>query len=149
MKEKTILVVDDLKVNRDILRKYLENKYEIIEACNGEEAIELIEKHQLGISLILLDLVMPKKTGFDVLNYLTEYGYMSEIPIIIVTSEAYYEVELKAFDYGVSDFVTKPFYPQIVQKRVQNLIDLYDTQKNLRTLLDEQTMELMMEIEDN
>ncbi len=149
MKDKKILVVDDLKVNRDILRKYLENKYEIMEACDGEEAIELIEKHQLGISLILLDLVMPKKTGFDVLNYLTEYGYMSEIPIIIITSEAYYEVELKAFDYGVSDFVTKPFYPQIVQKRVQNLIDLYDTQKNLRTLLDEQTMELMMEIEEN
>ena len=149
MKDKRILVVDDLKVNRDILRKYLENKYEIIEACDGEEAIELIEKHQLGISLILLDLVMPKKTGFDVLNYLTEYGYMSEIPVIVITSEAYYEVELKAFDYGVSDFVTKPFYPQIVQKRVQNLIDLYDTQKNLRTLLDEQTMELMMEIEEN
>lgn len=149
MTDKKILVVDDLQVNREILRKYLESKYEIIEACDGEEAIELIKEHQLGISLILLDLVMPKKTGFDVLDYLTEYGYMSEIPVIIITSEAYYDVELKAFDYGVSDFVTKPFYPQIIQKRVQNIIDLYDTQKNLRTLLDEQTMELMMEIEED
>ena len=103
-----------------------------------------------NISLILLDLIMPEKSGFDVLEFMSDYGFIPEIPVIIVTVEANYENEMKAFEYGVSDFITKPFYPQIVQKRVKNVIDLYDTQKNLRRLLDEQTidtMELVAELE--
>ena len=86
---------------------------------------------------------MPEKSGFDVLEFMSDYGFIPEIPVIIVTVEA-------NFEYGVSDFITKPFYPQIVQKRVKNVIDLYDTQKNLRRLLDEQTidtMELVAELE--
>ena len=93
---------------------------------------------------------MPEKSGFDVLEFMSDYGFISEIPVIIGTVEANYENEMKAFEYGVSDFITKPFYPQIVQKRVKNVIDLYDTQKNLRRLLDEQTidtMELVAELE--
>lgn len=150
METKTILIVDDALTNRVLLKRYLEDDYNIIEAENGQRAIDIIDEQQLNISLILLDLIMPEKSGFDVLEFMSDYGFISEIPVIIVTVEANYENEMKAFEYGVSDFITKPFYPQIVQKRVKNVIDLYDTQKNLRRLLDEQTidtMELVAELE--
>ena len=150
MDKKKILIVDDAFTNRALLKKYLEDEYEIIEAANGQEAIDIIKEQQLSISLVLLDLVMPVKDGFDVLDFMNDYGFIPEMPVIIITVEANYESEMKAFEYGVSDFVTKPFYPQIVRKRVKNIIDLYETQKNLRQLLDEQTMdtmELVAEIE--
>lgn len=150
METKTILIVDDALTNRVLLKRYLEDDYNIIEAENGQRAIDIIDEQQLNISLILLDLIMPEKSGFDVLEFMSDYGFIPEIPVIIVTVEANYENEMKAFEYGVSDFITKPFYPQIVQKRVKNVIDLYDTQKNLRRLLDEQTidtMELVAELE--
>ncbi len=143
MKNKKILIVDDAVTNRVLLKKYLEDDYEIMEAADGQQAIEIIQKQQLNISLILLDLVMPEKSGFDVLDFMEEYGYMTEIPVIIITVEKNYESEMKAFEYGVSDFVAKPFYPQIVRKRVKNILDLYETQRNLRQLLDEQTMDTM------
>lgn len=143
MKNKKILIVDDAVTNRVLLKKYLEDDYEIMEAADGQQAIEIIQKQQLNISLILLDLVMPEKSGFDVLDFMEEYGYMTEIPVIIITVEKNYESEMKAFEYGVSDFVAKPFYPQIVKKRVKNILDLYETQRNLRQLLDEQTMDTM------
>lgn len=143
MNNKKILIVDDAVTNRELLKKYLEDDYEIMEAADGQQAIEIIQKQQLNISLILLDLVMPEKSGFDVLDFMEEYGYMPEIPVIIITVEKNYESEMKAFEYGVSDFVTKPFYPQIVRKRVKNILDLYETQRNLRQLLDEQTMDTM------
>lgn len=143
MKNKKILIVDDAVPNRVLLKKYLEDDYEIMEAADGQQAIEIIQKQQLNISLILLDLVMPEKSGFDVLDFMEEYGYMTEIPVIIITVEKNYESEMKAFEYGVSDFVAKPFYPQIVRKRVKNILDLYETQRNLRQLLDEQTMDTM------
>ena len=150
METKTILIVDDALTNRVLLKRYLEDDYNIIEAENGQRAIDIIYEQQLNIYLILLDLIMPEKSGFDVLEFMSDYGFIPEIPVIIVTVEANYENEMKAFEYGVSDFITKPFYPQIVQKRVKNVIDLYDTQKNLRRLLDEQTidtMELVAELE--
>lgn len=150
MKNKKILIVDDAMTNRALLKKYLEDDYEILEAADGQQAIETIQKQQLNVSLILLDLVMPEKSGFDVLDFMEEYGFMTEIPVIIITVEANYESEMKAFEYGVSDFVAKPFYPQIVRKRVKNILDLYETQRNLRQLLDEQTldtMELVAQIE--
>ena len=143
MKNKKILIVDDAVTNRVLLKKYLEDDYEIMEAADGQQAIEIIQKQQLNISLILLDLVMPEKSGFDVLDFMEEYGYMTEIPVIIITVEKNYESEMKAFEYGVSDFVAKPFYPQIVRKRIKNILDLYETQRNLRQLLDEQTMDTM------
>lgn len=143
MNSQKILIVDDAMPNRALLKKYLEDDYEIAEAANGQEAIDIIQEQKLDISLILLDLVMPEKTGFDVLEFMEEYGYMTEIPVIIITGEANYASEMKAFEYGVSDFVAKPFYPQIVRKRVKNILDLYETQRNLRQLLDEQTMDTM------
>lgn len=143
MEEKTILIVDDASTNRSLLKKYLEEDYNIIEAENGQVAIDIITKQQLNISLVLLDLVMPEKSGFDVLGFMTDYGFIPEIPVMIITVESNYENEMKAFEYGVSDFVTKPFYPQIVRKRVKNILDLYETQRNLRRLLDEQTIDTM------
>ncbi len=143
MNDKKILIVDDAMTNRALLKKYLEDDYEIIEAVNGQEAIDIIQEQQLNISLVLLDLVMPVKNGFDVLKFMGDYGFIPEIPVIIITVEANYESEMKAFEYGVSDFVAKPFYPQIVRKRVKNILDLYETQKNLRQLLDEQTLDTM------
>ena len=150
MSQRKILIVDDIESNRAILRRYLEDEYEIIEACDGEEAIQVIQEEQLNLELVLLDLVMPKKNGFDVLEYMNEFGFIPAIPVIIITVESNYENEMKAFEFGVNDFITKPFYPQIVRKRVKNIIDLYETQQNLKQLLDEQvmdTVQLMEELE--
>ncbi len=143
MSKDKILIVDDVESNRLLLEKYLEADYEIIQAEDGEAAIAMIQKHQLDLKLILLDLIMPKKTGFEVLEFMNEFGFIPEIPVIIIMVESNYENEMKAFEFGVNDFITKPFYPQIVQKRVKNILDLYETQRNLKNLLDEQVMDTM------
>ena len=97
METKTILIVDDALTNRVLLKRYLEDDYNIIEAENGQRAIDIINEQQLNISLILLDLIMPEKSGFDVLEFMSDYGFIPEIPVIIVTVEANYENEMKAF----------------------------------------------------
>ena len=123
MEEQQILIVDDETVNREILKTMFE-EYDRLEAENGREAIEKIAGSR-NLVLILLDISMPVLSGFDVLEYMKEHKLLEKIPVILITGETVIDSEDKAYSYGAADVIHKPFYPHIVKKRSQNIIDLY------------------------
>ena len=120
--KKTILIVDDMELNREILSLILQENYNTIEASNGLEAMEILEKNRNNVSLILLDIVMPVMNGFKFLEKIQEDKRFSGIPIIFISAETYKENVLKAMEMGVRDIIAKPFDPQLVCNRVNNLI---------------------------
>lgn len=120
--KKTILVVDDVEINRKILTVILQDKYQVLEADNGLTAKRVIKDRGGEISLILLDLVMPLMDGFTLLKQLGASGQYRNIPVILVTSEAYEENILEGIKMGVRDVIAKPFQPDLVLRRVDNLI---------------------------
>ena len=133
-----ILIVDDSETNRLILSHMLQSDYRILEARNGDEALELIEQYGTGISLMLLDMVMPIKSGFEVLNYMNKMRLIEEIPVIMLTEEFSDEKIKKAYSMGVSDYLSRPFDSQTVYHRVSNTIMLYAKQRRLVSLIRQQ-----------
>ena len=83
-----VLVVDDSEINRTILNEILRSEYEIIEAESGEEALDVLQKNKGKIALVLLDVVMPGKDGFDVLGAMNRYGIIEDIPVIMISAES-------------------------------------------------------------
>ncbi len=142
MERTKILIADDAELNRDILKFIFEEQYDIIEAEDGVEAINAIVKYQESICLIFLDLMMPRKSGLDVLEYMKESGFIKTIPIIMITGESTNESDEKAYEYGVSDIIYKPFYPNVVMRRAMNIIELFERRIDLEKELEKRTSEL-------
>ena len=141
MNEKqTILIVDDSKFNRDILKEILGETYHYLEAENGNQAIQLIGDHP-GIDLILLDIHMPQMDGFEVLEMMNKSQCINETPVIMIYSEESVTMMRKAYEMGITDYITRPFDTVIVKKRVQNTLDLYVTQKRLINVVVDQVYE--------
>ena len=132
-----ILIVDDEEVNRTILSLMFDADYDIVEAANGMEAIEAVEKNN-DIALILLDVIMPVMDGFGVLDYMKEKALLEKIPVILITSMTPQESEEKAYEYGIADVMHKPFESAIIKRRANNIIELYQSKKNLEIKLKEQ-----------
>lgn len=140
-RERKILVVDDSEINRAILREILDRDYDIIEAKDGAEATQLIQKNKYSLSLILLDLMMPVMDGIGVLEYMNEHDLIDLIPVIMITSETGAEFVDKAYQLGVSDFVNRPFNKQIILHRVTNTIVLNAKQKRMEGMIKRQIYE--------
>lgn len=129
--EHNILVVDDEAVNRELLGSILETSYKIIYANNGEEALEIIEKKGNLISLVLLDILMPGLSGFDVLETMKTKGFLSKIPVIVLTSEK--SAEIHSLELGAADFLTKPYdLPEVILARVSHAIQLFENSRLIR-----------------
>ena len=123
-----VLVVDDQEINRDALGVILEGKYEVIYASNGQEALEEIDKHIDELALVMLDLMMPVMTGFEVLERMNADERMKNIPVIVLTAEK--DAELKALQLGAADFITKPFdMHEVILARVGRIIELSEGRK--------------------
>lgn len=141
MDKKQILIVDDEELNRVVLVGLFDEEYEILEAENGEQAVEQIENNS-NIALILLDVVMPVKGGFWVLEYMKTHELIEKIPIILITAETILDTEDQAYAYGVADVIHKPFYPHIVRRRAKNIIELYQNKYHMEERLKEQEKEI-------
>lgn len=126
MKRK-VLIVDDQSVNRKILNKILCDHYTILEASNGQDALAILKDQGPMISAVLLDLVMPVMDGYDVLNTLSADPALSSIPIIVASQMDKEENEGKALELGARDFIVKPYNPSVLRKRLDNLIELYES----------------------
>lgn len=142
MERNIILIADDQEINRQILKVIFEEQYEMIEAADGDQAIDMIEAHRDEIVLIFLDLLMPGKSGLDVLAHMTDKGYMDVIPVIMITGESTADTDEKAYEYGVSDIIYKPFAPKVVMRRTMNLIELFAHRINIERKLEQRTKEL-------
>lgn len=122
----TILIVEDKAINRKILNKLLSETYEIKEASNGREALDILEKEEGQISAILLDLIMPVMDGFEFLEYIKENKENFNIPIVVMTQKDDTATEIKALSLGVMDFLAKPYNSVIIKQRLKNIITIIE-----------------------
>ena len=136
-----ILVVDDSEMNRAILCEMLKDDFEIIEATNGQECVSLIEQYGKEISLVLLDIVMPVMDGFEILMYMNRNHWIEDVPVIMISSEESENYIRKAFKFGVSDYISRPFDSKVVYQRVFNTIKLYAKQRRLISMVSDQMHE--------
>lgn len=150
-----ILIVDDTQMNRAMLKDMLEADYGILEAADGEEALSVLNRRNEQISLVLLDIMMPKMDGFEVLAMMNKNNWIQRIPVIIISAETSSGCMDHAYDLGASDYISRPFDEKTVQRRVRNTIMLYSKQKVLEGMVAEQIVEkeknnfLMIEILSN
>jgi diguanylate cyclase (GGDEF)-like protein len=118
-----ILIVDDQEINCDILGSILEKDYEIAYAHNGSEALDYIRRNFESLSLVMLDLIMPVMSGFEVLEIMRQDEELEKIPVIVLTSEK--DAEVKALRMGAEDFITKPFdIHEVILARAARVIEL-------------------------
>lgn len=129
MKEKKhVLVVDDKTINRYVLKSIFEEEYEIVECSSGREAITALETYRDDMVAMLLDIVMPEGDGFSVLDFMKQQELKS-IPVIMVSSSATEENIYKAYDYDVADYIQKPFEEDVIKRRVESIIRMFEMRK--------------------
>lgn len=136
-----ILVVDDEEVNRTLLDMIFSKDYHVLQAESGEKCIEILEQQVNSISLVLLDVVLPKMDGFDVLTYMNKNHWIEDIPVIMMSGADAPEAVKRAYALGAVDFVSKPCDAQIVYQRVTNTMKLYAKQRRLTSLITAQINE--------
>ncbi len=130
-----ILVVDDSQYNRELLTEILQDEFDIIQAENGCEGLDLIEKRRKEISCVLLDISMEGMDGFEVLEKLNNRRWIKTLPVIIISAENSTEFLRKGYTLGASDYIFRPFDSLVVKKRVQNTVKLYANQKKLARMV--------------
>ena len=130
--KRKILIVEDEFVNREILKNILLDDFEIIEAEDGETALELLNSGRDDLSLILLDLFLPKLSGLELLNIIQANTALNNIPVIVLTSDK--ELEVQCLQYGASDFISKP-YPDssIIKARINRVVELFEDRQTIKS----------------
>lgn len=118
----TLLIVDDDKFDRKLLKKLLADSYEILEASNGKEALEVLHKHSINICGIVLDLVMPVMNGYEFLRFFSANPQYKDIPVLVLTSDDNYGGEKICLEFGAWDFIRKPFEEITLKLRLKNII---------------------------
>ena len=141
-RKRTLLIVDDIAMNRMILADLFGAEYDVIEAENGQEAVAEIDRYGEELAIVLLDIVMPVMNGFEVLQHMHETGINKTVPVILITGEHDDEKFLQGYSLGVADLISKPFNPEIVARRVSNVIGLYSHKQELERRLREQKQAL-------
>lgn len=131
----TILIVDDSAMNRMLLSDILADTYNIIEAEDGEQDIAILQQHASEISIVVLDMVMPKVDGFGVLEAMNENRWIQFLPVVSISTESSPEFVERAYSLGVTDFINRPFDELIVIRRVSNTIKLYAKQRKLTNMV--------------
>lgn len=124
-----VLIVDDVEINRSLLADMLVEEYDILEAADGVDALDLLYYCHSEISLVLLDIIMPRMDGFEVLAAMHTGGYLEEIPVIIISAETSSSYIDRAYDMGAAEYISRPFDEKIVKHRVRNTITLYSRKR--------------------
>lgn len=136
-----ILIVDDSGMNRMMLSELLEDRYDILEASNGVEALSLIRQNLSSLDLVLLDIVMPELDGFGVLAHMKKCHWLEFIPVIMISSEGDSSYIEKAFNLGASDYIQRPYKGFLIHRRIMNTLGLFQRQRRLVGLVEEQVYE--------
>lgn len=137
-RKKKILITDDSEMNREILTEMLGQEYEIVETENGRQAVEVMQERRGDFSVLLLDMNMPEMNGMEVLQVMKENQWIEDLPVITISAEDGAEYIHKAYEMGVSDYITRPFDAVIVHHRVSNTIALNAKKKWLAEIVDEE-----------
>lgn len=121
--EQTILIVDDQEINRESLQSIFEEKYRVLTAENGEQAFEVLKENDYQIDIILLDIMMPVMDGPSFLEKRKEIPQLKDMPVIIITADDSPKQQVYTLQLGADDYVVKPFVPEVVIRRVQNVLN--------------------------
>ncbi len=125
--KRTILVVEDNALNREMLQGILQDEYEIIQAENGLVGLDVLAKHYEKISLVLLDVYMPKCDGFEFLRRRARDARFDAVPVIVTTASERPEDEVKCLQLGANDFVLKPYNVEVMTNRIRNTVRLRES----------------------
>jgi len=136
-----ILIVDDCTMNREFLIDMLENEFDVIEATDGFQAIQIIREYGTAIDLMLLDIIMPEVDGFEVLAMMNENNLINDIPVIMISAENDDSCIERAYEMGVTDYISRPFNVAVVHRRVMNTLALHAKHKKLIGIITEQVYE--------
>ena len=140
-----LLIVDDVELNRAILKEAFQNDFDILEAKNGIECLELIKQNKNELKAIFLDIIMPEIDGFGVLQELENSNILKVLPVFLITTETTDYVVNRAYQYGVVDVIPKPFDLLIITRRVFNIIELFENRRTLARLLKAQKAKMAAE----
>lgn len=130
-----ILIIDDSEKNRGELTEMLEREFDVINASDAKQGIEMINKYGEDIALLLLEVKICGMSGFEVLTYMKHSGITENIPVIIISDEKSESFIRRAYDLGAVDYIGRPFDFQTVYTRVLNTIKLYAKQRRLEKLV--------------
>lgn len=136
-----ILIADDSEMNRELLAAILEEEYDIIQANDGVQAVDCLQRHAEEISLLLLDIVMPHMDGFEVLSYMNKEHWIDAIPVVIISSENSPIYIKRGYDLGATDFIEKPFDANMVLRRSANALLLGAKQRRMTSIVSNQIYE--------
>lgn len=129
MEQNVILIVDDESRIRKLIKDFLvKEDYSVLEAEDGEKALTVFEENEQKISLILLDVMMPKLDGWSVLRQIRQ---KSKVPVIMLTARAEEQDELFGFELGVDEYITKPFSPKLLMARIKAILNRTEKKENM------------------
>ncbi len=117
-----ILIIDDVKLIREELKDIFQGEYELFEAEDGLQGLEILKQNKGNIDLVLLDLAMPNLDGIELLKKRKELPYMKNVPVIVITSNIQPEYQIAAFELDATDYITKPFIPDVIRFRVEHVL---------------------------
>ena len=143
----TILIVDDDEINRGILENIFSTSYQVEEAGDGKAGLEKILAQEDQLCAVLLDVVMPKMDGLQVLQRLWELGIPERTPIFLITAEASDATMREAYRMGVMDVISKPVIPYVVERRVRSVVELFQARRRLGNVVERQQSELLRQAE--
>ena len=124
METKTLLIVDSLEINRTVLSAMLGTRYQVIEAVDGESALEILAADADAIDVVMLAFDLDGMSGIATLQIMRDAGYLDSIPVIMIAVDAASGLMGKAYSLGASDFICRPFDMQVVQHRLANALEL-------------------------
>lgn len=138
MKRRTVVITDDVELNRGILKENINNDYNLLEASDGYETMQVLTEHYDVISAVLLDVAMQNMDGFTVLEKMYEEKMLEKIPVLFVSADTSIEFERKGYQKGAFDFIHKTFDGIVVQARLKRAIDLYESKNHLEQIVEDQ-----------
>lgn len=141
MEKQKILIVDDSELNRALLTDILEGQYEVREAENGIRAVEILRENETDFWFVLLDIMMPEMDGFGVLNTINKQYWNDRVVVMMISSDDSPEKINRAYSLGAFDYISRPFDPVIIRKRIANTLFLYARQHDLERAMEQESRE--------
>lgn len=139
-KKRTILMIDDVALNHVTARDVLGDEYELLTAKSAKEGFRILE--EVIPDLILLDIIMPEMNGMEMLALLKKTPLYNTIPVIFLTADTSPEAEVEGFNLGIVDYITKPFIPTVMRKRIETQINLADYERSLEEKVESKMAEM-------
>ena len=137
------MLVDDIEINRVILKGILENDYEIVEAADGAEALDMLLSENTMISLVVLDIIMPVMDGYELLQLMKRHVRTESIPVIMISAEDASVHESRALSLGAVDFIPTPFNPDVVRIRITNHLRLKNYNETIENMAEKKAAQLI------